>query len=59
MAEPKLIHHADGATGQCSYCKEKFSVSEQPLADLAKRKREAFETHIREKHPELLKEDSS
>jgi hypothetical protein len=53
------IYNDDPGAGQCSRCQETFSVSLHPLEDVANRLREAFEKHIREKHPELVNENAS
>jgi hypothetical protein len=53
------IYSSDPGAGKCSHCQETFSVSLNPLDNVAVRLREAFDQHIREKHPELLNEVAS
>jgi hypothetical protein len=57
---PKFIYNSDPFTGGCSHCQETFTIPlETAVTDRRKRLMEEFEKHIREKHPELLKQDAS
>jgi len=60
MPQPEFIYNSDPYTGQCSHCRGTFSI---PIdvndADRPQRLRQAFEQHIKGRHPDFLKEDAS
>jgi len=59
---PKLtvIHSPDPYMGGCSHCQATFTIpTDTAEAERPQRLRQEFEKHIREKHPEFLKEDAS